>query len=342
MAAEKKTEYDAAERRAKSVLKSLSELEPELLEDLSVGAETELATRESTEKGAWTHINEITKDIEEASKLWGKVSGISTGYPSLDAKIGGLKPGELILIGGETNNGKSALAQNIAVNVSHAYRVAFITLEMLKTEAGSRLKHMNKGTVEGMDIMFQTEYQIDYRHLKPLFENAAKEGAALVVLDYLQYLGRGMTLDEVAKMTKLMKSLALEFQLPFVVIVSLRKSQEGGRFKRKWTEIETEDLMGTSAIAYDADIAMVASRRNLENEFETDKFFVKVIKARNMDLNYDDRFLAFNWDKTRITEAPDYDWLPSADDEITEGDIPLPETPEQINLMSNGYQPEKD
>lgn len=305
---------ERAERQAKYILKELNELEPETLEDLTIGAESELAQREQEEKGAWTHIQDIADDIEEASKTWGKVSGISTGYPSLDAKIGGLKAGELILIGGETNNGKSALAQNIAVNVSHGYKVAFITLEMLKTEAGSRLKHMNGDNLEGMDIQFQTEYTIDYRHLKPLFENAVKDGASLVILDYLQYLGRGMTLDEVARMTKLMKSLALEFQLPFVVIVSLRKS-EGGKFKRKWTDIETEDLMGTSAIAYDADIAMVASRKDLNNEYDSRHFFVKVIKARNMDLNYDDRFLAFDWDRTRITEAPD--WIPS-EAEITE------------------------
>lgn len=309
---------ERAERNAKYVLKGLSELEPETLEDLTIGAETELVQRDTTEKGSWTHIQDIAEEIEEASHTWGKVSGISTGYPALDAKIGGLKAGELILIGGETNNGKSALAQNIAVNVSKTHKVAFITLEMLKTEAGSRLKHMNGGTLEGMDIMFQADYQIDYRHLKPLFENAVREKAKLVILDYLQYLGRGMTLDEVARMTKLMKSLALEYQLPFVVIVSLRKS-DGGKFKRKWTEIETEDLMGTSAIAYDADIALIASRKNLDNEFDTDRFFVKVIKARNMNLDYNDRYIAFNWDKTRISEAPDYSWLPD-ESEIQEAD----------------------
>lgn len=309
---------ERAEQNAKRVVKQLGEVSPETLEDLTIGAETELAQREQQEKGAWTHIKDIAEDIDEAAKTWGKVSGISTGYPSLDAKIGGLKPGEIILIGGETNNGKSALAQNIAVNVSRGYRVAFITLEMLKTEAGSRLKYMNGGKLDGMDIMFQTDYQIDYRHMKPLFENAVNEGASLVVLDYLQYLGRGMTLDEVAKMSRMMKGLALEFQLPFIIIVSLRKS-DGGKFKRKWTDIEVEDLMGTSAIGYDADIAMVASRRNLENEFESGSFFVKVIKARNMDLDYDKRFLQFRWDKTRIIEDQAYSWLPS-DDEITDAD----------------------
>lgn len=320
---EAEAQAERVERQAKQVIKGLSAVSPEVLEDLTIASETELAQREETEKGGWTHISDISDEIDEAAKTWGKVSGISTGYPSLDAKIGGLKKGEVILIGGETNNGKSALAQNIAVNVAQEHRVAFITLEMLKTEAGSRLRYMNGGTTEGMDITFQTDYQIDYRHLRPLFENAVEDGASLVILDYLQYLGRGMTLDEVAKMSRMMKGLALEFALPFIIIVSLRKS-DSGKFKRKWTDIEVEDLMGTSAIGYDADIAMVASRKNMSNEFESDKFFVKVIKARNMDLNYDDRFLQFNWEKTRITEIPFYDWLPAESEIKDMKEVKLP------------------
>ena len=141
---------DKATYRAKSILKSLGELSPEVLEDISIGAEQELANRDIEEKGGITHITDIATDIEEASKLWGKVSGISTGYPTLDAQIGGLKAGELILIAGDTNNGKSALAQNIAVNVAKNNGVLFITLEMQKTEAGSRIKHMNGGNIDNL------------------------------------------------------------------------------------------------------------------------------------------------------------------------------------------------
>lgn len=306
---------DKNQFRVKSVLKHLKDLEPEQLEDLSIGAEQELANRETEEKGGLTHITEIAEEIEKASELWGKVSGISTGYPQLDAKIGGLKPGELILVGGETNNGKSALAQNIAVNVAKSGNgVLFITLEMQKTEAGSRIKFMNGGSIDDLDLMFQTEYQIDYRHLDALFKNGVGVGVKFVVLDYLQYMGRGMTLEEVAKMSKLMKALALKYKIPFMVIVSLRKS-DGGKFKRKWTDIEVEDLMGTSAIGYDADIALVASRKNIDNEYDSDKFHVKVIKSRNMPLDYNNRYLTFNWDKTRITEVPEYDWLPGNNEE---------------------------
>lgn len=309
---ESEARKERTEHQAKSVIKRLGDLEPEVLEDLTIGAEQELAQREVDDKAGLVHITEIAEDIEEASKTWGKVSGISTGYPSLDAKIGGLKPGELILVGGETNNGKSALAQNIAVNVAREHGVLFITLEMQKTEAGSRIKYMNGGSIEGLNLMFQSEYQIDYRHLDALFESGIKDGVKFVVLDYLQYMGRGMTLDEVAKMSKLMKALALKYNLPFMVIVSLRKS-DGGKFKRKWTDIEVEDLMGTSAIGYDADIALVASRKDKENEYQSEKFYVKVIKARNMDLNYDDRYITFKWKKTRIEEQPEYDWLPPAE-----------------------------
>lgn len=299
---------ERAERQAKAVLNQLSDLKPEVLEDLTIGSEMELANRETAERGELTHIAEIHDEIVEASKLWGKVSGLSTGYPKLDAKTGGLKPGELILIGGETNNGKSALAQNIAVNVAKTGKgVLFITLEMQKTEAGSRVMYMNGGKIDDLNLMFQTEYQIDYRHLDALFENGIEVGVELVILDYLQYMGRGMTLEEVAKMSKLMKALALKYKVPFIVIVSLRKS-DGGKFKRKWTEIEVEDLMGTAAIGYDADISLIASRKNLENEYDTEHFYVKVVKSRNMPVDYDNRYLQFKWDKTRITEIPDYPW----------------------------------
>ena len=319
-----KDEQSREDYRVKALLRDLKKVTPELLEDLSIGAEQELANRESDEKGKLVHIEEVRQEIEDAAKTWGKVSGISTGYPQLDDMIGGLKKEEIILIGGETNNGKSALAQNIAVNVAREHTVLFITLEMAIGEAGSRFKYMNGGSLDGLDLLFQVEKDIDYRHLEPIFENAKSEGVDVVILDYLQYLGRGMDLNEVAKMSKQMKKLARMYQVPFVIIVSLRKG-EGGKFKRKWTDIEVEDLMGTSAIGYDTDVALIASRKNQDNQYEVDGFWVKVIKARNMQINYDDRYLEFKWDKTRIIEKPKLpEWVPADDDlkEAKKEDIP--------------------
>lgn len=249
------------------------------------------------------HISEMEEEIKKEYDSWGKIKGLRTGLPTLDQKIGGMGKGHVILIGGETSNGKSALAANIAVNVSKTNPVLFITLEMRRAEIGSRIMHINGGNLDGLDMMFQSEHRLTYKDIKPLIAKAKEMGSVeMVVLDYLQYLGRGMTEKETAIMSKEIKTLALEFNIPFVVIVSLRKT-EGGRNKRKWTEIEIEDYMGTGAIGYDCDCAMIASRKNLNNDFDNDSLWVKILKTRNAKLDYNDRYVRFDWDQTRISES---------------------------------------
>ena len=238
-------------------------------------------------------------EIEDPDINW-----ISTGYTTLDDKIRGLAGGHVVLIGGETSNGKSALATNIAVNISRRMPVLYITLEMLHHELKKRIELCNNGTVDGLDMIFQKDFRITYKDVEPIILKAKAMGEIkVVVLDYLQYLGRGMTLDEVARMSKEIKSLALKYQVPMIVIVSLRKS-EAGKNKRKWTEIEIEDLMGTASIGYDCDTALVVSRKDLDNEFDPDKVFIKVLKTRNTKLDYHDRYIQLEWKETKIIE----DW----------------------------------
>jgi len=283
----------------------LEDLDDEAFIEIIEGAVSRSAKVEEKRHDDLVHITEISDEIEQEYKDWGKPKGVMTGYPSLDQRIGGLGQGHVILIGGETSNGKSALATNIAVNVAKASNgglgVLYITLEMLQRELGARIRHIN-GTVDDLNIMFQKEFRITHKDVEPIFLKAKSQGAVeLVVLDYMQYLGRGMTLEEVARMSKEMKSLALKYEVPFIVIVSLRKG-EGGKAKRKWTEIEIEDFMGTGSIGYDCDVAMIASRKNMENEYEPHSMFVKVLKTRNAELDYNNRYVEFVWNKTKITE----------------------------------------
>lgn len=249
------------------------------------------------------HITEIEDQIKETFDNWGKPSGLSTGYPALDEKLGGLGRGHVILIGGETSNGKSALATNIAVNVAKKVGVLYITLEMLQREVGARIMHVNGGKVDDLNMMFQGEFRIDYTDVAPIIAKAKEWGEVeMVVLDYMQYLGRGMKLEEVAKMSKELKTLALKHEIPFIVIVSLRKAEQG-KGKRKWHEIEIEDFMGTGSIGYDADTAMIVSRKNLDNIYDTSGVWIKVLKTRNAKLDYDNRFIRFDWDATKITDS---------------------------------------
>jgi len=111
-----------------------------------------------------------------------------------------------------------------------------------------------------------------------------------------------MTEKEVAKMSQVIKRLALKYKICFMVIVSLRKAGADVKNKRKWYDIEVEELMGTAALGYDADVVAITSRKNMDNVFVPDKFYVKVLKTRNTRLDFDDRIVELDWDAMKITE----------------------------------------
>lgn len=249
------------------------------------------------------HIQDIKEEIEESSKKWGMFDGLSMGIDILDKQIGGMRNGEILLVGGDPNNGKSALAANLAVNVSKEKRVLFITLEMLAPAIGTRMRWINGGTIDELDITFQASKSINFTDLKEIFhEGVGKGGAKFVVIDYLQYLGRGMKNEEVAIMSQTIKRLAQEYEIPIMVVVSLRKDSKGGGFRRKWTEIEIDDLMGTGSIGYDADVAMIVSRRDPDNAWDNQYVYVRTIKIRSYPLDYNNNIAKLLWDRTRIYE----------------------------------------
>lgn len=255
--------------------------------------------------GGIINIQDIEQDIEEAYKNYGKFDGLHTGIGKLDQIVGGMRKGEVLLVGGDPNNGKSALAANIAVNVARTKQVLFITLEMLPEAIGTRMRHINGGSIHNLKMSFQAQKSVNFTDLEKIFEEGVgRDGAEFVVIDYLQYLGRGMTNEEVSKMSKLIKDLARSYQIPLMVIVSLRKDSQGKGGRRKWTDIEIDDLMGTGAIGYDADVAMIVSRRDEENNWDDQYVYVRVIKIRSYPLNYSDNIAKLWWDKTRITESP--------------------------------------
>lgn len=255
--------------------------------------------------GGIINIQDIEAEIEEAYKSYGKFDGLEMGIPMLDNIVGGMRKGEVLLVGGDPNNGKSALAANIAVNVAKKKQVLFITLEMLPAAIGTRMRHINGGSISNLKISFQAQKSVNFTDLEKIFEEGVGQGGAeFVVIDYLQYLGRGMTNEEVSKMSKLIKDLARSYQIPLMVIVSLRKDSQGSGKRRKWTEIEIDDLMGTGAIGYDADVAMIVSRRDEENNWDNQYVYVRTIKIRSYPLDYNNNVAKLWWDKTRITESP--------------------------------------
>lgn len=300
----------AAIERAKlqSVKRGLKDLKTEDIEEFIFDGERELADREPErdDNASLLHIKDIFDEIEEESLTRGKVAGISSGYPALDAMVGGFKNSEVTLIAGESNNGKSMVIANIAANIGLHTKVLYITLEMQPRKVGDRMKYALGGGKEyqKLDIDFQKTFTIDYRSLRPLFTNAVADGCKIVVLDYLQYLGVGMENKEVGIMSRICVGLSKEFDIPFVIVVSLRKG-EGG--KRKWTDITKEDIMGTGAIAYDADNIILIARQNTDNEYDEDGVWVKHLKARDMYIDYKNPYLRLKWGAGRIRQ--DDEWF---------------------------------
>lgn len=301
---------------AKYISQRISEIEDtEDLLEVSEAVETKLAGREiDANKHELVHITQLEKEIDEYSKTWGKTVGITTGYHDLDANMRGMAKGEVILIAGGTSAGKSALAANIAVNVAKTQgTVLYITLEMLQAEIGSRIKHINGGEFMNLDLLFQTSFSLDWRDYEPIVKNAMENDVQLIVLDYMQYLSRQMTLEEVAKMSKEIKRIALEYKIPVIVITQMRKRNPND--KRTWADMEIEDIMGTASIGYDADQAMLVSRRDENNEYQANRFYIKYLKNRSRGFNDQQPFVTLEWDRTRISNLNE--WLPEVRKDLT-------------------------
>ena len=327
--------------KLKNAKRSINDLETEDIEDFIFAAEKELAVRDpvSNTDAELLHISEIIDEIEAESETRGKVAGISSGYKALDAMIGGFKKSEVTLVAGESNNGKSMIIANIAARIAMKHKVLYITLEMQPRKVGDRMKYALGGgrQYQDLDLVFQKTFTIDYRSLRPLFANAVADGAEIVILDYLQYLGVGMDNKEVAVMSRVCVGLSKEFDIPFVIVVSLRKSDG----QRRWTSITKEDIMGTGAIGYDADNIILVSRQNTECEFDKEGVWFKHLKARDMPVDYDNPYLRLNWGNGRITE--DVEWFEEQFSEDYKRALAPPTQqklePQEINPVIAGAEP---
>ena len=219
-------------------------------------------------------------EIEFRMKNWGKIMGLHTGNWVLDRMTMGLAPGELIVIGGATSNGKTALSMNIAANVAKQGKsVLFVTLEMTHGEAGVRFRKIlgeEQYDKCRATIFFQKNDELSWHSIDGLICKAKEEAdCELVVIDHLHYFTREIQniADELGNITKELKKNAIRHQLPIILISHTRKAPDSHTRK---TGIN--DLRGSSYIAQDADIVLMVER-NLK-EFPND-IIVTLEKNRN-------------------------------------------------------------
>lgn len=250
------------------------------------------------------------KLIEQASKSMGTVTGLPTGFIDLDYMTAGLQNSDLILIAARPSMGKSAFALNLAhhIAIKEGKTAAIFSLEMSKESMANRLlaqesrvdaQVLRTGNlkaeewtrlVEGAGVIGSSKLIIDDTPAITVSELRSKcrkykldNDLAIIFIDYLQLMtGNGKTesrQQEVSDISRSLKALARELQVPVVALSQLSRAVE----QRPDHRPMMSDLRESGAIEQDADVVMFLYRDEYYNKDTDKKGVAEVIisKQRN-------------------------------------------------------------
>ena len=226
-------------------------------------------------------------NIEELSKLKGRVSGVPTGFTALDNMLTGLHGGELVILGARPSMGKTSLAMNIAAHAAlmAGKSVAVFSLEMpreqialrvLCSEARVDMQKVRQGTLSGDDwmrlaralgpIAGSNMYLDDTAGISPsqLRSRCRRlmmdHGLDLIVVDYLGLMhadGKAENRQlEVSEISRQLKAIALELKVPLLACAQLSRASTARVDKRP----ALQDLRDSGSIEQDADVVMFIHR----------------------------------------------------------------------------------
>ncbi|MBM3213132.1 replicative DNA helicase, partial [Candidatus Poribacteria bacterium] len=215
------------------------------------------------------------------------VTGVPSGFIDLDEKTSGFQPSDLIIVAGRPGMGKSMFVQNIAEYVAGERRipVALFSLEMscqqlatrmLASEANIDFQKLRTGFLSETDFpkltisagkLSESPIFIDDTPGISVLELGAKarrlkveHEVGLIIIDYLQLMqGRGKSENrqqEISEISRSLKGLAKELNIPFIACSQLSRSPEGRPDKRP----QLSDLRESGAIEQDADLVLFLYR----------------------------------------------------------------------------------
>ena len=232
---------------------------------------------------------------------------ISTGYKSFDEKLGGFKRGDLIIVAARPSMGKTAIALNFAQNVAKKNRhVAIFSLEMSKEQLTDRLIaaamavdswKLQKGKLTEDEFARMGDALETLSHSKIYLDDSPagegltsikskarrlkmESGLDLIVIDYLQLMSNGNSLNrvqEVSEISRGLKSLARELDVPVIALSQLSRQLESRPDKRP----VMSDLRESGSIEQDADIIAMLYRDEYYNEFSETPGVTNVLIRKN-------------------------------------------------------------
>ncbi|MBQ6202689.1 MAG: replicative DNA helicase [Prevotella sp.] len=325
----------------------------------------------------FTQIDPVLKNaveiLQRAAANTDGLTGISTGYFDLDKLTSGWQNSDLVIIAGRPAMGKTAFALSLAKNIAVDSRVpvGFFSLEMSNVQLVNRLIS-NVCEISGSKILNgqldQEEWQrLDSRlrrlHGAPLyiddtpgmsiFELRTKarrlvreKGVKIIMIDYLQLMNAsgakfGSRQEEVSTISRSLKGLAKELDIPILALSQLNRSVEGrdekqGQGKRPLLS----DLRESGAIEQDADMVCFVHRPEYYRIFQDEKGndlrgMAEIIIAKHRKGATDTVLLNFRGEFTRFQNPQDSSIAPTRPDnggefigsKMNEAD-PLPPPPE--------------
>jgi replicative DNA helicase len=236
------------------------------------------------------------------------VSGVPTGYVDLDEKTAGFQASELIIVAARPSVGKTAFSLNLVRNmvVQEQKAVFFVSLEQSRIELAERLLcsqgkvdshrlrkgHLNaddmQRLMEASDQLSQAKLFIDDSPAQGMLRIAAnarrlkmRHGLDIVFIDYLQLIEpdnkRDSRQEQVAAISRRLKFLAKELEIPVVALAQVNRSSEDRQDHRP----RLSDLRESGSIEQDADTVMLLHRPDGEPGQQGETIDVIIAKQRN-------------------------------------------------------------
>jgi replicative DNA helicase len=224
--------------------------------------------------------------------------GLASGFYDLDSLTQGFQKSDLIILAGRPSMGKTAFILNITENILKSYKlpIIFFSLEMSKEQLVYRLLSNETG-VSQTRLKLGNLYKEDWNNLKnsiqlysklPFFINDQSEltiseirskikkiifeqsQIGLIIIDYLQLMLNSKTktenrVQELSQITRALKGIAKEFQVPIIALSQLSRNVENRINKRPILS----DLRESGSIEQDADLVLMLYRENYYNSNST-------------------------------------------------------------------------
>lgn len=214
--------------------------------------------------------------------------GIPTGIPTLDKLLSGLQKTQLIVVGARPSVGKSAFATGICMNAAkQSYRVGIISLEMPTNQVTGRMAAIYSGidfwrifrnqhtdekeeqyladclpNIAALPISLSTKTSVTGTAIRAKAEKLKRtKGMDVLIIDYLQLIesdsaGKNvMREQEIAKLSRSLKKLAMHLDIPVVVLCQVNRESEKGNEKSKKPKMS--QLRESGAIEQDADVVIL-------------------------------------------------------------------------------------